>query len=241
MRHAHTFAVSTWTSFCRTAWSRRSNFDTGSFALSSAGAAGYTSCAGPPPIPKRSSPRGGTWPAHPLRRKTGGTLDGLDERREIARRWGRGEKCCFLRWLCVPQRPPGPKQRCRPRAKASPVTRYGTVKHHTRGAAVNYALSATRRLGRGVRSAAALRSHISAWRRGAELAARKGAHSLSLLVEQTRAPDDASLQRRGNTKISSLKEKVLSWLSLLWRMASGGFLVEEWRRQRKTASQTHDE
>jgi hypothetical protein len=167
-------------------------------------------------------------------------LTGLTRGARFARRWARGEKSCVLRWSCVPQRPPGPKQRCRTRAKASPVTRYGTVRHHTRGEAVNYALSATRRLGRGVRSAAAVRSHISAWRRGAELAARKGAHSLILLVEQTWAPDDA-LQRRGNTKISSFREKVFSWLSLLWRMASGGLLVEEWRRQRKNASQTHDE
>ena len=154
---------------------------------------------------------------------------------------GAAERILLSSLVVCAAAPPGPKPRCQPRAKASPVTRYGTVKHHTRGAAVNYALSATRRLGRGVRSAAAVRSHISAWRRGAELAARKGAHSLILLVEQTWAPDDASLQRRGNTKISSLKEKVLSWLSLLWRMASGGLLVEEWRRQRKTASQTRVE
>ena len=92
MRPAHTFAVSTWTSFCRTAWSRRSNFETGSFAPSSAGAAGYTSCAGPPPIPKRSSPRwwhlAGT-PAETNRQ--GAPLTGLTRGARLRGRWAHGE------------------------------------------------------------------------------------------------------------------------------------------------------
>ena len=66
-----TLAISSLTSFWRTAWSRRSTLDTGSLplTLSSAGASGYASCAGPPIVAVSTSP--GRLPLTPTHRAAG--------------------------------------------------------------------------------------------------------------------------------------------------------------------------